>query len=505
MARRGRLRGRAAQAPDGARFRNIVNTTPPVEPFSADAVEAMHGAALTILRDLGIRVLGDAARAVFAAAGASVDDDHMVRMDADLVKEALASAPQEFTIRARNPARDMQVDGRTIHFAAGGGCPNVTDRVRGRRPGTLAAFRDALRLQQSFDVCALLAPAVEPQDVDVRLRHLDMALDQARLSDKVPFLYARGTAQAEDGFELLARAHGTDRATFETEPRCFTVINTNSPRQIDVPMGEGIIDFARAGQVSVITPFCLQGAMAPVALAGALTLSHAEALAGIVLAQLVRPGAPVVYGAFSSNVDLKSGAPVFGSPEHMRANHGAGQLARHIGLPWRSGAGTAANMADGQAMAQTTLALMGTVQGGANLVFHAAGWLEGGLTFGFEKFIADLDVLHALALSMTPDSGTQVELGLEDIAAVPPGGHFFDAPGTMERYATAFHEPLLFSSDNFGQWEENGCRTAEERATTVWQGILADFEAPPIADDRLEAMEAFVERRRAEGGAAISE
>ena len=380
----------------------------------------MHEAALTLLEDQGIRVLLREARDLYANAGAKVDDDQMVTIGRDIIAQAIDIAPSTFTLEARNPMRSLRVDRETIHFGPGAGCPNVTDLERGRRPGTLADFREATKLQQAFDVCAVLGPSAEAQDIPVHTRHLHTTAAQMTLSDKIPFLYSRGTGQAEDAFEIIRLAHGIDKAQFQDKICCFTVINTNSPRQLDKPMAQGLIDFARANQVSVVTPFCLAGAMAPITLAGALTLSHAEALAGIALAQIARPGAPMIYGAFSSNVDLKSGAPVFGTPEHMRANFGAGQLARHVNLPWRSGAGTAANSADAQGAAQTAMALWGTVHAGANFVFHAAGWLEGGLTFGYEKYINDLDMLHTLCLAMQPVSASADEIGLDNIASVAP-------------------------------------------------------------------------------------
>jgi trimethylamine--corrinoid protein Co-methyltransferase len=242
--------------------------------------------------------------------------------------------------------------------------------------------------------------------------------------------------------------------------------------------------------------------MAPITIAGALTLSHAEALAGITLAQIVRPGAPVVYGSFASNVDMKSGAPVFGTPEHIKSNFGAGQLARHIGLPWRSAAGTASNVADAQGACETQLALWGAVLAGANMVFHACGWLEGGLTHSLEKFITDIEAMQTIAEAMQPVACGPDEIGFEAIAEVAPGGHFFAATQTMERYRTAFYEPLVSDWSNFGQWTEAGSKTATERAHEIWKRRLAEFEPPPIDPGVAEALDSFVARRTAEGGAS---
>jgi trimethylamine---corrinoid protein Co-methyltransferase len=387
-------------------------------------------------------------------------------------------------------------------FSAGAGCPNITDIGRGRRPGTLADYIETAKLQQSFEILPKLSATIEPQDVPVETRHLEVMRIQLTLSDKVPFVFARGRGQVLDAFEMMRIARGMDGETFRATPQTFTVINTNSPRQLDRPMTQGIIDFAEWGQPTVITPFCLLGAMAPITIAGALTLSHAEALAGIALAQIVRPGAPVVYGSFASNVDMKSGAPAFGTPEHIKSNFGAGQLARHIGLPWRSAAGTASNAPDVQGDYETQLALWGAVLAGANMVFHACGWLEGGLTHSLEKFITDIEAMQTIAEVMQPVACGPDEIGFGAIAEVAPGGHFFAATQTMERYRTAFYEPLVSDWSNFGQWTEAGSQTATERAHGIWQRRLDEFEPPPVDPGVAEALDAFVARRTAEGGAS---
>jgi Trimethylamine:corrinoid methyltransferase len=304
----------------------------------------------------------------------------------------------------------------------GAGAPNVTDIDRGRRAGRLADFEDLVRLAQSFDVIHMQCPHVEAQDVEQPFRHYAVNRAQLTLSDKLPFLYARGTAQVTDGFEMVRLARGLSEDEFRAGVHCYTVINTNSPRQLDIAMAQGIIDFARWGQVSIITPFCLAGAMAPITVAGALTLQHAEALAGITLAQLTRPGAPVVYGSFSSNVDMKSGRLAFGTPEHVKATLGAGQLARHIGLPWRAGGGSAANISDAQAANETQFGLWGAVLAGTTVLIHSAGWLEGGLTDSFEKFICDVEALQTIAELCVPTPGDAGAIGFDAIAEVEPGG-----------------------------------------------------------------------------------
>jgi trimethylamine--corrinoid protein Co-methyltransferase len=504
--RRPTRRGRRSAAVTPARavsYHPIYNRLPHPEVFSADQVASIHDTALRVLEELGIKVLHAEGRRRLREAGARVDDDsQMVRIDRGLVAAALKTAPARFTIAGGGPGRDIPVGGDSLMFAAGAGCPNITDLERGRRPGTLADVIETIKLQQSFEILPKLAPAIEPQDVPVALRHLETMRLQLTLSDKAPFVYARGQGQVLDSFEMIRIARGVDAESFRRTPHTSTVINTNSPRQLDRPMTQGIIDFAEWGQPTVITPFCLLGAMAPITIAGALTLSHAEALAGITLAQIVRPGAPVVYGSFASNVDMKSGAPVFGTPEHIKSNFGAGQLARHIGLPWRSAAGTASNAADAQGACETQLALWGAVLAGANMIFHACGWLEGGLTHSLEKFITDIEAMQTIAEVMQPVACEADEIGFDAIAEVAPGGHFFAASQTMERYRTAFYEPLVADWSNFGQWSEAGAKTATERAHGIWRRRLAEFEPPPVDAGVAEALDDFVARRTAAGGAS---
>jgi trimethylamine--corrinoid protein Co-methyltransferase len=301
---------------------------------------------------------------------------------------------------------------------------------------------------------------------------------------------------------MIRRARGLTEGEFAATAHCYTIINTNSPRQLDIPMAQGIIDFAHAGQISVITPFCLAGAMAPITVAGAITLQHAEALAGIALAQITSKGAPVVYGSFSSNVDMKSGAPAFGTPEHFKATLGSGQLARHLGLPWRGGGGSAANISDVQAANETQMALWGAVMAGCTLLVHSAGWLEGGLVFSYEKMITDLEVLQSVAELCVATPADADAIGFDAIAEVSPGGHFFATAQTMARYRNAFYEPLVADLSNYGNWTEAGSKTATERAQSVWRRIVAEFQPPATTQGIAEILDPFIEQRAAEGGAA---
>jgi trimethylamine--corrinoid protein Co-methyltransferase len=505
--RRGNRRGRRATAdaapavPRSRTYRRLTNPLIRQPAFSEDRVAAIHDTALRVLEELGIRVLNEEARARFKQAGASVGDDGLVRLDRGLVAEAVRTAPAQFQLWGGSEERAVKIGGDSVVFAGVGGPPHISDLDLGKRPGTLADADNLMRLSQHFDVIHILSPNVEPQDVPIAIRHLAMTRSQLTLSDKAPFVYARGAAQVSDCFAMIRIARGLDEEAFAARPHCYTVINTNSPRQLDIPMCQGIMDFAAAGQPALITPFTLSGAMAPVTVAGALTLAHAEALAGITLAQIVRPGAPVLYGSFTSNVDMKSGSPAFGTPEFVKGAYGAGQLARHIDIPWRGSVGTASNAPDEQAVYETQMSMWANLLGGANLWLHAAGWIEGGLTASLEKFILDVEMLQMLAETLQPLAADDDEIGFDAIAEVAPGGHFFAAAHTMARYRNAFYEPLVSDWRNFGQWSDAGAQVASRRANRIWKETLVAFTPPAIDPAIVEALDAYAARRQHEGGA----
>ncbi|TLZ15716.1 MAG: trimethylamine methyltransferase family protein [Gammaproteobacteria bacterium] len=494
--------GAAAPEPRSTRYRNLVNPFEPVRIFSDDQVASMHRAALDILEHQGMRVLSARGLSVLRSAGARVDDSsQMVRLDPGMVSKAISTIPAEVALIARNPARSCRVGGRHVVFAPVAGPPSVSDLERGKRTATLEDYRDLVRLSQAFDVIHVLGQMVEPQDTSVSERHLETSLAQLTLGDKVPHFYCRGEAQLADCFAMLCIANGIDEATFRSAPRCYSICNTNSPLQLDVPMTDGIIDFAANGQLMIVTPFTLAGAMAPITIAGALTLSHAEALFGITLSQIVRPGAPVMYGSFTSNVDMKSGSPAFGTPEYAKAAFGAGQLARYIRAPWRCSSATASNAPDAQAVYESQMSLWGALLGGCHFMLHAAGWLEGGLTASLEKFILDVEMLQMFAELFQPVLASAEEIGVEAVAEVGPGGHFFAAAHTMQRYRDAFYVPLVSDWRNYGTWAADGAKTATERANARWRETLASFQPPALDAGVREALTAFVERRRREGGA----
>jgi trimethylamine--corrinoid protein Co-methyltransferase len=501
--RKGRRKdGKARPSARKVNYRQLRNPFTPVPVFSSDRIDTIRETALRVLEELGMKVLLPQARAIFRAIGALVDDDtQMVRIGRDIIAAALASAPRSFRLIAGNPERDLTLELGTLAFVAGAGAPNASDLVRGRRASTLSDFEDIVRLSQAFDVLQVVNQFVEAGDISTALRHYAVNRAQLTLSDKVPGIFSRGTQQVQDSFQMVRIARGLSREAFDRDAYCYTVINTNSPRQLDIPMAQGLIDFAAARQMSIITPFCLMGAMAPVTVAGALTLSHAEALASIALTQLVRPGAPICYGSFSSNVDMHSGAPAFGTPEQFQASLGTGQLARKLGLPWRGAAGCAANINDAQAANETQMSLWGAVLAGCTVIIHSAGWIEGGLTFSYEKLITDLEVVQVIAELCAGTAAGDAEIAYDAIAEVQPGGHFFAARHTMERYQTAFYEPLVADWSNFGTWTERGAKDASHRATGIWQEILRRPKENYVGAARTEELDAFVARRTGEGGA----
>ena len=492
--------GAIAQAP----FGQVPRPYAPIEVLSGDHVAAIHHAALRVLAEIGMRVLDARARRYYQSAGAEVRGE-IVRFDPDLIAQCLSTVPANFTLEARNPLRSLRIGGADHVFASVGGPAYVMDNDRGRRDGTFAEMCDYLRLIQSLNIIHQEGGGpFEPLDLPANTRHLDIYHAQITLLDKNWQTQTLGHARTMDGIEMAAIAMGTTPEGLIQRPALLGIINTNSPLQLDVPMAEGLIAMAEHGQVLVITPFTLAGAMSPVTLAGALVQQHAEAMAGIALTQIVRPGVPVMYGGFTSNVDMRSGAPAFGTPEYTKAAQASGQLARHVGVPFRSSNVTAANEVDAQAAYESQMALWGALMGGAHLIEHAAGWMHGGLTASFEKLILDAEMLQMMQAYFTPIQVTPETLAVEAIREVGPAGHFFGAAHTMERYETAFYTPLISNWDNHPQWLERGGVQARERANTVWKQVLTTYEQPAIDPGIDEALRAYMDRRASEGGAPMN-
>ncbi len=476
---------------------SLRNRFPPMAPLDEEQVELIHDASLRILEEQGIEVHGAQALALFQTSGASVDSDGIVRMDRAHVLETVAKAPSTFTMTPHNAMNAIECGGDVVHFGLVSGPPNVHDCINGRRAGNIEDYRKLVRLGQYFNVITFFGnQAIAPTDLPANSRHLDTTLDNLTLSDKVFSATGIGAGRARDAAAMCAIACGRKLHELPDFPTVMTNININSPRKLDDAMAYGAMQLAMLGQPVIVTPFTLMGAMTPATMAGALAQQNAEALLGIALLQLTRPGTPAVYGGFTSNVDMRSGSPAFGTPENTFANMAGGQFARKYSLPYRTSACNASNAVDGQATWETQMALWGAVTGHGNFVYHAAGWLEGGLVASFEKVVMDCEMLQHLRYLLQPVKIDMAEVGIDAIKEVGPGGHFFGCEHTMERYQDAFYEPFLSDWQNFENWQLAGSKDATMRATEVWQRALLEYEEPAVAVDVREQLDEYVQTRK---------
>jgi trimethylamine---corrinoid protein Co-methyltransferase len=482
----------------------LVNSRPRLPLISEDEVEAIHGAALDILERIGVRCPLAEAQRLLAGAGAIVDaGTGMVRLGRDMVEAALATVPAGFSLTPRNPHRAVRLGGDCLTTAAVLGPPNCTDLTRGRRSGTLADLSELLKLTQFFNAVQMNGWPVEPLDIEVRHRHLEAALAMLTLTDKVPYVFCQSRQRIEDVLRMCAIARGESLDEFAERPGVFSIINTNTPLHYDVPMTVGVMDMARYGQPVLLTPFIMAGASTPATIASAMALNSAEILFGVTLGQLVRPGAPQVYGCAAMNVDMKTGAPAYGFPDMIKCTMIGGQLARRYNMPMRSSNFSAANIPDFLSGAESANASFSAVASGAHLIMHAAGWVEGGLCTSYEKFVLDCEIVQAMMHMLEPVRIDRQSLALDEIEAVGPGGHFFGTARTVETFETAFYRPLAGSTQNHGAWIEAGGKDAAQRATGIWQEALRSYEAPALDPAIRENLREFVIRRREQGGAPI--
>jgi trimethylamine--corrinoid protein Co-methyltransferase len=480
------------------------NPLPRAQLISDDEVEALHEAALSILETIGVRCAVKEACGLFARAGAIVDpSDNRVRVGRDIIEEALRTVPSQLTLTPRNATRAVTLGGDSVTTAAVLGPPNCTDLVRGRRTGTLADLSELLKLTQFFNVIQMNGWPVEPLDVEVRYRHLDAALAMLTLTDKVPYVFCQSRQRIEDVLTMCAIARDETLEEFGRRPGVFSIINTNTPLQFDVPMTIGIMDMARHGQPTLLTPFVMAGASTPATMASAMALTNAEILFGTALAQLVRRGAPVLYGCASKNVDMKTGAPAYGLAEMMRGLIIGGQMARRYGMPLRTSNFSASNIPDFASGYESANAVQSSIAAGTNLLMHAAGWVEGGLCTSYEKFVLDCEIVQSITYILQPVVINDDTLALDEIREIGPGGHFFGTQRTLETVETAFYRPLVSSTQNYGAWIEAGGKDAAHRATGVWQEALASYTEPALDPAVREALHAFVAKRKEQGGAPI--
>lgn len=504
-SRRGRRTAPAAGDFEQKPFRQPMRgRNQPIDIASADEIEALHEASLRLLRDTGIAVLHDEARELMRKAGAEIGADGIrVYFAPELIQTLISTVPLQFTLHARNPAHNIQIGGDYLSFFMMASAPNASCMDKGRRTGNRTDFQNFLKLSQLHNVLhGNGGYPCEPVDIHASVRHLDCVHDLLTLTDKSFCIYSLGAERNQDAIEMTRIGRGVSVDEMKEQPSVWTVINTNSPLQLDIPMMQGIIEMSSMGQPVVITPFTLSGAMAPVTVAGALVQQNAEALAGIAFSQIVRPGAPAVYGGFTSNVDMKSGSPAFGTPEYMKAQIIGGQLARRYNFPYRTSNVCAANTVDAQAAYESVFSLWGAINGGMNMLKHGAGWMEGGLCCSYEKTILDIDLLQMVTEFLTPLDFSEDALAVDTITEVGPGGHFFGTDHTQQRYKDAFYAPVLSDWRNFESWQEAGEPTAFQKANRVWKERLAAYQEPALDAATREELGAFVQKRKAAGGVA---
>lgn len=478
-------------------FRQPRNPLVPLEILSPQQIEELHEASMHILENVGLDFLDDEALDLWGKAGAKVDRaGQHVWIDRGLLLETIASAPASFTWRARNPERNVFIGGNSLAFGPNGGMVYASSLDKGRHAGTMLDYENFVKLSHLCNVLHFGCwEQVTPQDVPVSIRHLRRLYAGFTLSDKAVMEAAHGREITTDLLRMAEIVFGE----LAGDPVIGDVINVNSPLRYDARMLGGLITYARAGQVCFITPFILAGAMSPITLAAALAQQNAEALAGVTLTQLVRPGAPAIYGGFTTNVDMKSGSPAFGTPEGAWALIAGAQLARRYHLPYRaSGSLTTAKIPDAQAAYETLWNLWPAILAHSNLVMHAAGWLEGGLTASFEKFIIDVENLAMFYHFLDGFEINDDTLALDMIAEVGPGGHHFGTPHTQSRYSTEFFQSALSDHQPYDTWREAGELSTVQRAHIVYQELLAQYEPPPLDLAIKEALQDYVARRERE-------
>jgi trimethylamine--corrinoid protein Co-methyltransferase len=496
--RRGREARRAARARSGAAaVPYITRAVPLTEILGEEGLATIEANADTLLQEVGIEFRDyPTALERFKQAGADIIGER-VRFPRGLARQLCATTPSFYIQHARNPQRSVHIGGNATIFAPNYGSPFVHDIDRGRRYGTIEDFRNFVKL-------AYLSPYIhhsggtvcEPVDLPVNKRHYEMVYAHMRWSDK-PFMGAvTRPERAQDTVEMCEILFGKDFVAANTV--CTSLINANSPLVWDSTMLGAAEVYSRANQACIITPFILSGAMSPVTVAGTLTQVLAEVMAGTAFCQLVRPGAPVIFGTFVSTLSMQSGAPTFGTPEAALAIFGAGQLARRMNMPFRTGGSLCASkIPDAQAAYESAQTLLPTLFAGANFVLHAAGWLEGGLSASYEKFVMDFDQLgamHALAKGIDLSANGQA---MEAFTQVEPGGHFLGCAHTQANFETAFYRSNIADNNSVEQWTEEGSKNAATRANAVWKKMLEEYVPPPIDPGLDEAVREYVERKKA--------
>jgi trimethylamine--corrinoid protein Co-methyltransferase len=476
----------------------LTRTLAPFEVLNDEGLSIIEANADTILQEVGLDFRGDPdALRTLKDGGADVTGER-VRFPRGLARQIVqATAPKQFTQYARNHDRDVEIGGMHTVLAPNYGSPFVRDLDRGRRYGTIEDFRNLVKLTYASPHLHHSGGTVcEPVDLPVNKRHLDMVYSHIRYSDK-PFMGSvTAPERARDSVEMCRILFGADY--LETHPVVMGLINANSPLVWDAAMIGSARAYAEANQVTLMTPFILAGAMAPVTVAGAAAQTLAEALGGMAFSQLVRPGCPVILGSFASSMSMQSGAPTFGTPEPALILYVMAALARRLGVPFRSGGNLAASkIADAQAAYESTQTFIPTILAGVNFVLHAAGWLEGGLTVGYEKFVLDADQCGMAAVFVKGVDMTENGQALEAILGNGPGQHYLGNAHTLANFETAFYRSEIADNNSFEQWQEDGSLDAAQRANRIWKRMLQEYEAPPIDPGVDEALLEFIDKRKA--------
>ena len=472
-----------------------LNRLPSYEFAPEEVLDRIHEVSMMILSEVGIAFLDEESQEILKANGAVVKDD-IATFDPELVSKFVAMAPAQFTQLARNPEQNVIIGGDHICFAPVYGPPFVLDLDRGRREATLKDFQNFVKLTyMSPYLHHSGGTVVEPTDLPVATRHLDMLFSHIKYSDK-PFMGSVMSGEnAEDSVKMAEIVFGA--AEIRENPALISLINISSPRQLDDRMLAALKVYAKARQATIITPFLLSGAMAPASVAGTVAQLNAEALAGITFAQMVSPGAPVVYGSFQATTDLRSGAPVFGGPESQQALYLSAQLARRYGLPFRSGGGlVSSKIPDAQAGYESVMSMLPAIMAKVNFVLHGAGWLENGLSAGYEKFIMDCDLLGMYHKFMKGVDFSDEGFALDSLRTVPPGGHHLGTEHTMGVFRNAFYTADAFDYNSAEQWAEEGSKDAYVRANKSYKELLKSYQPPALDADVEERLRDFMARRK---------
>jgi trimethylamine--corrinoid protein Co-methyltransferase len=494
--RAGRAALRASHVIERVPF--LTRTMQPFEIVSDEGLSLLEEAADTILQEVGVEIRDfPDALPLYRDAGADVDGTR-VRFPRGLCRQIVqASAPASYVQHARNPANSVTIGGNTTVFAPNYGSPFVLDLDQGRRYATLADFQNFVKLAYMSPYLHHSGGTVcEPVDVPVSKRHLDMVYSHIKYSDKGFMGSVTAGSRAQDSVELARIAFGGD---LQDRTVMTSLINASSPLVWDGTMLAAAKAYAEANQATIITPFILAGAMSPATSAGVAAQTLAESLAGMTFVQLVRPGAPVILGSFASSMSMQTGAPTFGTPEPALVLYTVAALARRLGVPFRSGGSlTSSKLPDAQAAYESANTLQPTLLGGVNFVLHAAGWLEGGLAIGYEKFVLDCDQLGMMTTFVKGLDLSDNGIALDAIRENPPGNHFLGTAHTLANFETAFYRSDTADNSSFEQWTEEGGLDAAQRANAIWKRRLAEYEPPPL-DDAIDAeLLDFIARRKAE-------